>query len=461
MGLCASRQDVHVHNNIVISSSSSSEKASRSSSASGRRRRSKTKTRSISPSESASRPQSASRSRLFLRPRTSSVSPLNSNSSRSMDSLSPRPKTTSSLRPRNSVSPFDSSQSLHSQSFSSPRRGGRSIFISTSPGADISSVSIPLNTSSPQPKDTSSSQSQRSASPLRVNSSSSSISLSPRPLKTSSPKPQSANSSKDSSFEFTPPGSKDSSSPQPHDVSSPQSKEVVKLKKSSRRRSSKKGSRTSLQSRLDRAGGSPCVSSVYLDEGDFTDENGGKIETTCRKVVAKIKSIDDEMRDYVKSLLKQWEKSGLLEAIKRHARSTSKEMNRQLSVLAPYLTRKDTKYFMKVDDTIPGQYTLAKAFAIYFWISLNISFDNELWKQYISDSCSKHVDLQGCDILSTGRTNSLGYSTLFRDMAARAGIEAEIIEGMLSQVPHPALPDNMARTTAAVRHTWNAVSSIC
>lgn len=448
MGHCHSKQDVHVHNNIVnVQPASPEETRSRSRSpisssdklsTSGELHKSKTSSRkNSSPSDT-----SLSQSRIFLRPRTNSVSPFNSGSSRSMDSLSPRPKTAGSRLLRNTVSPMDSSSSPPQLSFISPRKRGTSIFVSQTNSPELIAP-VQLSTSSTRPKDSSSSHSSSSRQEFN---SSSLISISPQPRNTSSPKSKDALSSGDSNFGFISPGSQESGDfPQP-DVSSPK---PTKKRSSSKKKSSRRGSRRG-----------SAISSVYLDSGQLSADLDS-VETACKNVMEKIECNDDKMRECVKSLLVNWEKCNLLEEIKCHARSTSKELSRQIHALASYLTRKDTNYYMKINDSIPGHYSLAKAFAIYFWIGMNISFDNELWKEYITNPSKEDFNIQSWDVLSAGKTFSLGYSSLFREMATHAGIETVMIEGTLCQVPNPALPDNVMRTSAAIRHTWNAVSYFC
>jgi hypothetical protein len=120
-------------------------------------------------------------------------------------------------------------------------------------------------------------------------------------------------------------------------------------------------------------------------------------------------------------------------AIDRHALRAPEELRQNLPALTAYLIE-------------PAKNDLVKVRAIYAWIIHHISYDEEAYR-----NGAGRVNRHNLDILQRRRAVCFGYASLFRDMCAQAGLQAEVVSGY-SKGTLTARPN-----LEEADHAWNAV----
>lgn len=183
-----------------------------------------------------------------------------------------------------------------------------------------------------------------------------------------------------------------------------------------------------------------------------TMEDGTEVE--CKKTISKIIPKGDEItfRDEVQALLSSWEESGQLSAIRLHAHTATAEDRTDTVTLAQYLTMESSKYMKNLEDSPPHHVQLAKAYALFTWVCINISFNEEVGVQKTSTSAD--VD----EALRNRLCSAFGCANLYAALANAAGLDSEVINGDASQfnTSQTALGSERAGSTNC--HSWNAVS---
>lgn len=170
-------------------------------------------------------------------------------------------------------------------------------------------------------------------------------------------------------------------------------------------------------------------------------------ERNCLKIVQNMKPTPSN--DFgPSSIMDGLEEKGILSVIRSNVLSISALHVASVKDLAYYLTDDSNKYLQELNDQFFT--TVAKAYAIYLWITSNIQFDTEKSKPAAQDL--------NYLILESRKGSSYDYASLFSAVCAEAGLNTEKIEGNLrrwrSLTGHEFCPDD---TNC---HVWNIVSFI-
>lgn len=147
------------------------------------------------------------------------------------------------------------------------------------------------------------------------------------------------------------------------------------------------------------------------------------------------------------NLIDSWEKEGLLSVIHSQVFGVSATNTTSIKELAHSLTRDSSKYLQDLSDQFC--IIVAKAYAIYFWITNNIQYDTTKWVREQEEKLP---------ILESRKGLSNDYASLFNELCSEAGLNTEKIEGNLrrwrSLTGHKFCPDEYNY------HCWNVVSYI-
>lgn len=154
-------------------------------------------------------------------------------------------------------------------------------------------------------------------------------------------------------------------------------------------------------------------------------------EKVCKSLVEKIQVKESEMdfRKTIDELFKSWKMSGFLRDIEDYALNFSANTTNSVDEIAQHITPSNARYLISLSDQVHIQ--VAKAYAIYCWISNNITSNER----------------------NNFKPTSLDYSTLFVRIADHAGLKAEVINGKVRT--WRSLSDDLDSTTP---HSWNTVS---
>ncbi len=175
-------------------------------------------------------------------------------------------------------------------------------------------------------------------------------------------------------------------------------------------------------------------------------------EVRCKKIVRDLLS-DENIDSRVNNILISWEESELLSRIDSHVLSVS-ALNRMTTIreLAAALTASNSGYLQEIEKK--KFVNLAKAYAIYSWISNNITFDIEKWKFALN---SENVDkLNEHTILRKLQGLSEDFSSLFSALCTESGLRAQTVEGNLRR--WKSLTGEDFKPIEGNRHVWNVVS---
>ena len=191
--------------------------------------------------------------------------------------------------------------------------------------------------------------------------------------------------------------------------------------------------------------------------GEFVESNA---EIQCQKSVAKLAPKPSEVgaRSEVKQLLMQLQESGKIVEIENHVSGIPSGEATNVNKLSLSLTPPQAKYLSHSDNTQLHNH-VCKAYAIYFWIAKNISYDVEsfmmsLHGDNMSSICEPNT------VLQRGMTICSGYSKLFKALAAKDHLEATVIDGAAKDFRSSRLEDPRADFVPCKSnlHAWNAVS---
>lgn len=166
-------------------------------------------------------------------------------------------------------------------------------------------------------------------------------------------------------------------------------------------------------------------------------------ELICRKKVQNLKT----RPEFPENLVQLWEESGFLSVIHNHVLSISSANLTSIRDLAQALTRNTSKYMRELNDKF-GR-AVAKAYAIYFWITNNVQYDTEKWESVYDGSLSA---------FDTRKASPSDYASLFNALCAEAGLNAQKIEGNLRKWRSLAAGYSVFSPEKHNFHCWNVVS---
>ena len=95
----------------------------------------------------------------------------------------------------------------------------------------------------------------------------------------------------------------------------------------------------------------------------------------------------------------------------------------------------------------------SRARAIYDWLTANITYDTDEWRNIVSGADAYVHPHDPASVLGRGTTVCIGYAWLFDDLCAAAGLESTFLIGDVRG--YRGTPDE--ELVSSVRHAWNAV----
>ena len=190
----------------------------------------------------------------------------------------------------------------------------------------------------------------------------------------------------------------------------------------------------------------------------FPSHRESAAEIQCRKTAAQLKPRKSEatIRDEVQQLIAQWEKSGELSVIENHVLSVSSSQTSSIQELSDALVAPYATYI----EQLKGKQLhleVAKAYAIYFWITTNIKYDRVAFQGYLSGE--KPSKEEPSHVLIARKSMCCGYSNLFKALAVHIGMQATVIQGHTKSWQIFSDDQNAPFTPSRPNsHFWNAVS---
>lgn len=150
-------------------------------------------------------------------------------------------------------------------------------------------------------------------------------------------------------------------------------------------------------------------------------------ELQCRRVVERLSPRDKEARAHIRQVLAQWKDEGVLSKIESHAMSIPASAASTVSGLAGGLAASNANYPESVREDNHHQ-QLVKAYAIFFWVATNISYDTELLHQFLTSIDGK-VDCRAEKVLQKRKAICSGYANLYQALAEAAQLEVTVVHG--------------------------------
>lgn len=187
-------------------------------------------------------------------------------------------------------------------------------------------------------------------------------------------------------------------------------------------------------------------------------------EYQCRITRAKIsvRKSEKHVRERVEMTLSEWRQGTILGQIENHALSIPAENTVSADVLAINLTSSHAKYVKSINSMESNRSSfdlqIAKAYAIYFWITNNITFSQNMWRRYIHSKSKWKTDAE--KILEKRECLSAGHAALFHSIATAAGLKSCMIEGNIkvNQSESPQEYTQGYERNILNQHWWNMVS---
>ena len=181
-------------------------------------------------------------------------------------------------------------------------------------------------------------------------------------------------------------------------------------------------------------------------------------EYQCRITRAKIsvRKSEKHVREHIEMTLSEWRHGTILGQIENHALSISAENTVSAHALAIHLTASHAKYVSSISSMVKLQ--IAKAYAIYFWITNNIAFSQNTWRRFINSKSKWKANVER--ILEKRECLSEGYAALFHSIATAAGLKSCVIEGNIKVSQSESLQHSPQGFECNIlnQHWWNMVS---
>ncbi len=199
-----------------------------------------------------------------------------------------------------------------------------------------------------------------------------------------------------------------------------------------------------------------------IPHGFHPPNKESELELQCQATVHGLAPKESEIlhRGEVKLILEEWEKSLQLTEIENHALSVPPDRTANVKALASSLTSSRAKYVSSVCDNA-FHLQLAKAYAIYFWVAVNITYDVATWQTYLNEDVAMKVDAK--TVLQRRSAVCLGYAKLFQALAMEAGLQVEVITGYvrLWRLLSHGGPNSRFEPNRETTHDWSVVSHMC
>lgn len=161
--------------------------------------------------------------------------------------------------------------------------------------------------------------------------------------------------------------------------------------------------------------------STFYPETSLTTE-----EKQCQNVIQSME-LQLSSGQSIQSLLDSWEEDGFLSIINGHILSQSIASKTSIGDLAYNLTADSSKY---VKELRGNQFSIevAKAYALFLWITKNFECDNNIIEASKSSNRVKIIP-ESYLIIEKCRGTAFDSASLFTTLCAAAALNAEIIDG--------------------------------
>ena len=180
----------------------------------------------------------------------------------------------------------------------------------------------------------------------------------------------------------------------------------------------------------------------------FPSHHESEIEIQCRNTATQLKPRNSEatVRDEVQQLLAQWKESGQLSVIENHVLSIPSSQTSSIQQLSDALVVPHAKYIRQLKGN-QLHLEVAKAYAIYCWITTNITYDEKFSK------------IEPELVLQDRKSVCSGYSHLYREVAVQIGLQVTAVHGNAKEWRiFSDIPDAQFVPSIQNSHCWNAVS---
>lgn len=188
-------------------------------------------------------------------------------------------------------------------------------------------------------------------------------------------------------------------------------------------------------------------------------------EEKCRLTQSKIsaKRTEQQVRYRLQELLDGWRRNAVMEQIEAHALSIPAGDTVTVEKLALSLINPDAKYLKCLKDSAQIDLTVAKMYAIFFWISSNICFSPKMWRNFVTNPESLRSGAEAKHVLERRECMSKGHANLFHSLATAMGLKTCVVMGNI-KIPRSDMhdPTEQFECTKLNQHWWNMVSiSLC
>ena len=190
----------------------------------------------------------------------------------------------------------------------------------------------------------------------------------------------------------------------------------------------------------------------------YSSHHESEVEIHCRSTITRLKPRNSEatVRDEVQQLLAQWKESGQLLVIEYHALSIPPSQTSSIQQLSDALVVPHAKYISQLKGN-QLHLEVAKAYAIYCWITTNIKYDTLAFQAYLNGEKSSKADPEL--VLRDRKAICSGYSNLYKALAVQIRLQATVIQGHTKNWwIFSGVPDTQFAPSRHNSHFWNAVS---
>ena len=184
-------------------------------------------------------------------------------------------------------------------------------------------------------------------------------------------------------------------------------------------------------------------------------------EASCRLIRSKIsgRKAERQFRLRLQELLDGWRRGAALELIETHSLSIPAENTVSVETLALNLANPDAKYMKTLGDSAQVNLYVAKAYAVFFWISTNIQFSPKMWRNFITNPESLRLETEANHVLEKRECVSKGHANLFHSVATAMGLKSCVVMGNI-KIPRSEThdPTEQFQCSKLNQHWWNMVS---
>ena len=177
-------------------------------------------------------------------------------------------------------------------------------------------------------------------------------------------------------------------------------------------------------------------------------------ELKCREVIKKVllysslNSVHEVMGELEEDLVSE---------INMFIFTIPKKFTMSVKDLAQSLIASGARYLQPIEGS-DRKTCIAKYYAIYAWISGNISVDIQAWKAEINGDCSnQHVDVES--VLENCSSTGYGFALLFSAICKEAGLAVELVKGNIRR--WQCTTGDLFEPSLSNSHFWNMVSLSC